>query len=164
MKRRPRSFGLAASKARGFTLIEVMIAVLVLGIGLLGFALLQTMSVRFAQSANQRTQATNLAYDLLDQMRSNRLLAAQYTLASFGSGATGTNCTRTVGDVGINASISVWQCQVRKALGDGSSAVVTYNAGVARVTLTWGDQRWENDPARRTGVNETGTLAMESRL
>ena len=45
----------------GFTLIEVMIAILVLGVGLLGFALLQTMSVRFTKSAQQRTVATTLA-------------------------------------------------------------------------------------------------------
>lgn len=164
MKNRSRHFGSAAARSKGFTLIEVMIAVLVLGIGLLGFALLQTMSVRFAQSANQRTQATNLAYDLLDQMRSNRLLAAQYTTASFGSGTTGTNCTRTVGNVGIDANIAVWQCQVRKALGEGSSATVVYNAGEAQVTLTWGDQRWENNAARRTGNYETGTLVLASRL
>lgn len=48
-----------------------MIAVLVLGVGLLGLALLQTMNVRFVQSANFRTQATNLGYEVLDQVRAN---------------------------------------------------------------------------------------------
>ncbi len=64
--------------SRGFSLIEVMISVLILGFGLLGFALLQTMSVRFSQSSNQRTQATNLSYELLDQMRGNRVLWRSY--------------------------------------------------------------------------------------
>jgi type IV pilus assembly protein PilV len=59
--------------------MEVMIAIIVLAFGLLGFALLQTMNVRFVQSANYRTQATNLAYDLTEQMRSNRYQAAWYT-------------------------------------------------------------------------------------
>ena len=158
-----RTYSLKSSSA-GFTLIEVMIAILVLGIGLLGFALLQTMSVRFAQSANQRTQATNLAYDLLDQMRSNRLLAAQYQAASFGSGTTGTICDRGVGVVGINTNAARWQCQVRAALGEGSSANVTYAAGIATVTLVWGDQRWEDDPARRGGAYETGRVVMRTRL
>ena len=62
----------------GFTLIEVMIAILVLAVGLLGFALLQTMNVRFTQSANYRSQATNLAYEMLDQIRLNRVSGAQY--------------------------------------------------------------------------------------
>lgn len=159
-----RRIGLSGRSAGGFTLIEVMIAILVLGIGLLGFALLQTMSVRFAQSSNQRTQATNLAYDLLDQMRSNRLLAAQYTTASFGSGATGTNCEQGVGAIGISTNVALWQCEVRRALGNGSSAAVDYTAGEATVTLTWGDQRWEEDEDRRTGNYETGTVTLVSRL
>lgn len=161
--RSPRRLGWSGRKAGGFTLIEVMIAILVLGIGLLGFALLQTMSVRFAQSSNQRTQATNLAYDLLDQMRSNRLLAAQYTTASFGSG-TNTNCERDLATEDINTNIVTWQCKVRRALGTDSSANVVYNSGEATVVLTWGDQRWEQEEERRTGNYETGTLTMVSRL
>ena len=78
-------------KAAGFSLIEVMVAVLVLGVGLLGFALLQTMSVRFTQSANQRTQATNLAYDMLDQMRVNRLAAGQY-VGNYAAATSGAGC------------------------------------------------------------------------
>ena len=148
----------------GFTLIEVMVAVLVLGIGLLGFALLQTTSVRFAQSANQRTQATNLAYDLLDQMRSNRVQAVEYTTATFASGATGTACARAVGTVAIATNIARWQCKVRAVLGEGSSATVTYAGGVANVTINWGDQRWEGDSGRRTGTYETGTLTLGTRL
>ena len=148
----------------GFTLIEVMVAVLVLGIGLLGFALLQTTSVRFAQSANQRTQATNLAYDLLDQMRSNRVQAVEYTTATFASGATGTACARAVGTVAIATNIARWQCKVRAVLGEGSSATVTYAGVVANVTINWGDQRWEGDSGRRTGTYETGTLTLGTRL
>lgn len=159
--RRNLSLGRNAS---GFTLIEVMIAVLVLGVGLLGFALLQTTSVRFAQSANQRTQATNLAYDLLDQMRSNRLLAVEYTTATFASSATGTTCARDVGTVAIATNIARWQCKVRAALGEGSSATVTYASGEANVTINWGDQRWEGDSGRRTGTYETGTLTLGTRL
>ena len=62
----------------GFSLIEVLIALVILALGLLGFALLQTLNLRYTQSANYRTQATNLAYDLLDQMRSNHYAAAWY--------------------------------------------------------------------------------------
>lgn len=141
-----------ARRASGFSMIEVLIAILVLGFGLLGFALLQTMSLRFAQSANYRTQATNLATDLLDQMRSNRLLAAQYTGATFAGGAVPKGgCLRFVGAVPISKNIERWQCQVRAALGEGSSAAVTYNpaGGEATVTVTWGDERWHIDPTKR---------------
>lgn len=54
----------------GFSMIEVMVAVLVLSLGLLGMAALQSISMRNNQSANYRTQATNLAYEFIDTARS----------------------------------------------------------------------------------------------
>ncbi|MBB3813763.1 type IV pilus assembly protein PilV [Xanthomonas arboricola] len=134
--------------AAGFTLIEVLIAILVLAFGLLGFALLQTMNVRFVQSANYRTQATNLAYDLIDQMRSNRYQVGQYTAATFAAGAvTATGpCVYPTGEtVAVNQNIARWQCQVIKALGDKAAATVTYVNGVATVAISWGDQRWDRE-------------------
>ncbi|BCX88541.1 type IV pilus assembly protein PilV [Methylomarinovum tepidoasis] len=56
----------------GFTLLEILVAVLVLAIGLLGLAKLQTFGLHNSHSANLRTQATLLAYDITDRMRANR--------------------------------------------------------------------------------------------
>jgi len=56
----------------GFTLLEVLVAILVLSIGLLGLAGLMASSIRNNHSAYQRTQATWLAYDMIDRMRVNR--------------------------------------------------------------------------------------------
>ena len=62
---------------RGFTLIEVLVAVLVLSIGLLSLAALQGISLRNNHSAYLRTQANNIAYEVIDQMRAETdLLAA----------------------------------------------------------------------------------------
>lgn len=124
----------------GFSLIEVMVAVLVLGIGLLGFALLQTMSVRFTQSANHRTQATNLAYDMLDQIRVNRLAAGQY-VGNYT--ATTTGCGPD-GDVTPAKFRNVWRCRLGMALGADATANVAFNAGEVTVAITWGDQRWND--------------------
>lgn len=55
----------------GFSLLEVLIALLVLSIGLLGLAALQTTSLRSNEMANMRTTATQLAYDISDRMRAN---------------------------------------------------------------------------------------------
>lgn len=60
---------------RGFSLVEVLVALLVLSIGLLGLAGLQAGSVQANNSAYLRSQATVLAYDLLDRMRANRAAA-----------------------------------------------------------------------------------------
>src|SRR5690554_8062465 len=84
--------------ASGFSMIEVLVSLLVLALGLLGFALLQTMNLRYTQSADYRTHATNLAYELADQMRANRLSAADYTAATFAAGTVaGGNCGRPTG-------------------------------------------------------------------
>jgi len=145
-------------------MIEVLIALIVLGFGLLGFALLQTMSLRFTQSANYRTEATNLAYDLLDQMRANRYQAGQYagtTGAGFTAGSvSGANCSRPVGAAAtIAANIARWQCQVVEALGPSASAVVNYNNGDVQVGIAWGDQRWDQDDP-----DTTTSFALSTRL
>jgi type IV pilus assembly protein PilV len=60
---------------RGFTLLEVLVALLVLSIGLLGIGKLMMLSARANDSAFMRTQATALGYTILDAMRSNRQAA-----------------------------------------------------------------------------------------
>lgn len=138
---------------QGFSLIEVLIAVLVLAIGLLGFALLQTMNVRFTQSSNQRTQATNLAYDMLDQIRANRLSAPLYA-GSYEAAKTGCDVST---EVSPSAYKDQWQCRLQRALGGGASATVNYNDGLVTVAITWNDQRW------KAGDTDT-TFSAESRL
>ncbi|MDZ7790741.1 MAG: type IV pilus modification protein PilV [Xanthomonadales bacterium] len=56
-------------KASGFSLLEVLIAVLVLSVGLLGLAALQNVSVANTQGANHHTLATTIAYGALDEVR-----------------------------------------------------------------------------------------------
>lgn len=158
-----RRIGVVSGGEQGFTLLEVMIAILILGIGLLGFALLQTKSVSFVRSANQRTQAINLASDMLDQMRSNRLLAAQYAGATFTGGTpSGQACVRSGTDIAAN--IARWQCEVRNTLGDECSATVTFNNGLAGVELLWDDQSWEQVRTRKDGDYRTGRVRLETRL
>lgn len=152
----------APRRQGGFSLLEVLIAMVVLAFGLLGFALLQTMNVRYVQSANYRTQATNLAYDLTEQMRSNRYQASWYTAATFAAGsrsATGV-CERPVGTtVTIAQNVTRWQCQVVKALGDNAAATVTVNNGVATVAISWADERWNPD-----APDSPTTFAVQTQL
>lgn len=160
-----RRAGRSFPHAAGFSMIEVLISLLVLALGLLGFALLQTMNLRYTQSADYRTHATNLAYDLLDQMRANRHLAHQYagvTGADMLPGSvSNTVCSRPLGNTAtVQGNIVRWQCQVARTLGPTASAGVRYiNNGDVIITIAWGDQRWDE-------VNPDATTAfrVETRL
>lgn len=136
----------------GFSLIEVLIALLILSVGLLGFALLQTMSVRFAQAANYRTIATNLSYELFDEMRANRVERNNFPMyTSFKSGSLGSQqseCTPIVGKkMSVQDVATLWKCHVIHALGDQSSATVTYQKGIATITLQWPERTGEDASA-----------------
>ena len=61
-------------KQCGFTLLEVLVAILIFAIGLLGLASLQTVSQRSNHSAYLRSQAVIQAYDIADRMRANKNL------------------------------------------------------------------------------------------
>ena len=55
----------------GFTLIEVMVALVILAVGLLGMASLMNRSQQSNESAYSRSQATLLAYEIVERMRAN---------------------------------------------------------------------------------------------
>lgn len=71
-------------RCEGFTLIEVLVTTLVVGLGLLGLAGLQTASLRNTQTAEQRTEAARLAAEMADRMRANMpgVTAGNYHLNS----------------------------------------------------------------------------------
>lgn len=58
-------------RARGFTLVEVLVALLVFSIGLIGLGASMTLAIRSNNVAGQRTQAVFLAESLMDMMRAN---------------------------------------------------------------------------------------------
>jgi len=71
------------NKNTGFTLIEVLIAMLVLAVGLLGLAGLQATSLKNNQSAYNRSQATQFAYDMADRIRSNLAEANELATSTY---------------------------------------------------------------------------------
>jgi type IV pilus assembly protein PilV len=68
-------------RSDGFSLVEVLVALMVLSIGLLGLAALQVTGIKFNHQSYQRTQATMLTYEIADRMRANPLGLANYIIA-----------------------------------------------------------------------------------
>jgi type IV pilus assembly protein PilV len=58
-------------RALGFSMIELLVAVLVMGIGVLGITGLQMVSLQNNRGALTRADAVQLAYDILDRIRAN---------------------------------------------------------------------------------------------
>ena len=96
----------------GTSLLEVLIAVVVLSVGLLGLAGLQVAGLRVNQGAMQRSQATMLAYDVLDRMRSDRTaaLAGKYDV-----GTTSPVSSEVLAD-STNLSLKQWGLSLGHAL------------------------------------------------
>ena len=117
------------SKQAGFSLLEILIAIFILAIGLLGLAALQTTSLKNNHSALYRTTATVLAYDIIERMRLNQNADYTLTLAATPSGS-------TLKD----ADLIAWTTNLASELplGDGSIAI---NGEIVTVTVQWDDSR-----------------------
>lgn len=73
LRSRRRAVPRPAGAQHGFTMVEVLVALVVLAIGLLGIAALYMDSLRAGRSAIYRTQAVNFGADIADRIRANRL-------------------------------------------------------------------------------------------
>ena len=143
----------------GFTLIEVLIAMLVLAIGLLGLATLQTYSLRANLSAYTRGQATQLLYDMSDRMRANSSLANTTTSSYVISNTLDDTRTKnkTVSDVTSHVcrnqtnttcdatalatyDLMEWSVAVANTLPMGRACIVSSN-GIFTLYISWDDNR-----------------------
>lgn len=121
----------------GLSLIEMLIALLVVSVGLLGMAGLQAYSLRMNTSAYYRSQANTLAYEILDAMRTNRESAK----------TGGYNITFSANGAGTGQAakdLAGWLGTLRLVLPSGDGQIACGNAaleGVCSVTVAWDDTR-----------------------
>ncbi len=61
--------------SKGFSMIEILVTIVILSLGLLGLAALQSRGQQFNYAAHIRTQATLSAYDIMEKIRLNDTFA-----------------------------------------------------------------------------------------
>ncbi len=135
---------------RGFTLIEILVAMLLLSLGVLGLIGMQSLALKNNLSAYHRSQATILAYDLADKMRANPagVAANHYQLALPDGVEHAGACVSYSGAIvgGCNAQkiaerdVFEWQLRISELLPGGAGVLVS-NAGIQTVTINWDDDR-----------------------
>jgi type IV pilus assembly protein PilV len=126
---------------RGVGLIEVLVAVLILALGLLGMAGLQSKSLRANQSSYARSQAVMLSYYMMDAMRAD-------VTAVLGSEYNRTFVCNPAAVSGAKLSDNTyrdWVTDLRSALGDETSTCGEVNCDVTTrvctVRVRWNDER-----------------------
>jgi type IV pilus assembly protein PilV len=135
---------------KGFSLIEILIALIVLSIGLLGHTKTLSVGLRATTDANLRTQATYLVNEMVERMRSNRPAAhsgyyAEIDYAGINcsinpakicsEGVAGTAVECTTNELADEDSYH-WLCQVQSTLPGGEVSVST-SAGVYSIQTRW---------------------------
>lgn len=130
-RRAPRS----AAHVRGVGLIEVLVAVLVLAIGLLGVAAMQATALRNSQSSLERSQGVMHVYAMLDAMRANPQAAR--------SGAYNMGLTCVVPGAGnlVANDRRAWIEAIQQNLGPTACGQVACDAGLCTITVQWDDSR-----------------------
>jgi type IV pilus assembly protein PilV len=141
---------------RGFSMIETLIAVLILAVGLLGVAGLQTANLKNSQSAHQRTMAVLLSSNMAERIRANATLAATgaFTMAK-------TCSAYSAGGSVQNVERANWIGEIRLAFGDRNTSCgeITYNGGTRTYTVivSW-------DDSRALGGNNAMSLRQQVRI
>ena len=140
-------------RSRGFSLVEALVALLVLSIGLLGIAGLQLTGMRNNQAAYLRSQAVVLADDILERMRANRGALAAYAVA-LGDDPPTTPTTMAQTD------LQAWLLTLAAVLpnGDGSIAV---DGATNRVTVT---TQWQERSAISGEAPAAQTVTLVSQF
>lgn len=129
-------------------MVEVLVALVVLAIGLLGIAALYLNSLQSGRTAIYRTEAVNLAADLADRIRMNRTAQAAYgtlyadTETPVASCATTGGCTD--GEL-ASTDLAAWKADIAQRLPGGQGQVaVTAPIGVDEpatyvVSIRWSE-------------------------
>jgi type IV pilus assembly protein PilV len=125
----------------GFSLIEVMVALVVVSVGMIGIAALYGQGLSAGRTALYRTQAVNLAADMADRIRVNRRGGAAYGGAGANNGCDPPGVVNCTPAQMAAHDLWVWTNQVQQQLPNGVGAVQFTGTTPATytITVTWQD-------------------------
>lgn len=128
--------------SKGFTLIEVLIAVVILAIGLLGMATLMMTSLQSSQSAYLRSQASLLAYDITERMRANHTQAIttnDYTLSKNASATSDPGCKAAGCNVSQQAQQDLhdWRDYLSTSIPNATATISRANQNEYTINISW---------------------------
>lgn len=132
---RPQSSGSRPSRIQGVSLIEVMVAVFVLAVGLLGMAAMQSLAIRGVQGSLESSQAVMQTYAITEAMRANSANAADYNM--------GMTCNLPSGGTLAQNDQRAWITSLKATIGN-DVATCGQIAGcpdACQITVQWNDER-----------------------
>jgi len=147
-------------RARGFTIVEALVALVVLAVGMLGIAGLYVTTLRSGSSAIYRTQAINLATDMADRIRANRNANIAYLNAAANNNCFGAAATADCTPAQMAANdLLLWNAQLAQLLPSGTGTVGVVGASAPytyTITVTWLEQA-----STTAASTQTYTLQMQ---
>ena len=123
-----------SARQSGFSLIEVLVALLVMCIGLLGAAAIQLNALKYTDSSSMTSQASFIAYDMMDRMRANTDNISQYALTNLAAAPTTAGSTAAV-----SQDLSDFGNNIRAM--NGTDASIVLKGYVVTITIQWDDTR-----------------------
>jgi type IV pilus assembly protein PilV len=125
-----------SARQSGFSLIEVLVALLVMCIGLLGAAAVQLNALKYTDSSAVSSQASFIAYDMMDRIRANTDNVAQYALVNLAAAPAAASTTAVSQDLAdFRANITNMSNLT------GTDASIVLKGYVVTITITWNDTR-----------------------
>ncbi len=124
---------------RGVGIIEVLIALLILSIGLLGMAALQVRTMRNNESALERSMAVAETHAIADAMRADRINAinGRFDLALDAEPPNGEDTGGTFRETVLRA----WRSNIENALGEDATGSVDCDGPLCEIVIQWNDSR-----------------------
>lgn len=136
----------------GMTLIEVLVALLVFSVGILGVAMLQLNALKYTDSSMRSMRVSFIAHDLFERIRANPDVS--YALSSLSQAPTSGNLA-----VPRQQDLYDFSTQLKRVVGDDAEASIAMAGPTVTLKLNWDDSRASQQSAQKQTLTLTSQVA-----